>query len=237
MWAVATLRRSARCLTLALCGLGISMLADAQPSVKMYRIGWLSNVRLRHPTPIRGIGDFLQGLRDLGLVEGKDVTVESRFADGNVERLPELVAELARLKVDVIVTSGEPAALAAKRATKCDSLSLRRSSRSIRSSPGLVASLARPEGNVTGLTSISEELWQKRLELLKALVPKLTRLAVLWNPANPVCLLPGRDSHSGHCNGRATSSAGGPGCEMDCNARLPILRGSLPTRSVCAGTA
>ncbi len=158
------------------------MLANAQPSVKMYRIGWLSNAD--SPPPDRGIGDFLQGLRDLGLVEGKDVALESRFANGNVERLPELVAELARLKVDVIVTSGEPAALAAKRATKAIPVVATEFALDPVKT-GLVASLARPEGNVTGLTSISEELWQKRLELLKALVPKLARVAVLWNPANP----------------------------------------------------
>jgi putative ABC transport system substrate-binding protein len=155
------------------------MLADAQPSGRIYRIGWLGHGNAPSKAD-RGIADFLQGLRDLGYVDGKDVTVESRFANGNVERLP----ELARLKVDVIVTSGEPAALAAKRATRAiPVVAMEFALDPVKS--GLVASLARPEGNVTGLTSISEELWQKRLELLKALVPKLSRVVVLWNPANP----------------------------------------------------
>ena len=181
MWA--TLRRFARCLPVVVWSLGASMPVDAQPSVKNHRIGWLAHGNVPS-SPDRGIGDFLQGLRDLGLVEGKNVTIVSRFANGNVERLPGLVAELASLKVEVIVTSGEPAALAAKRMSNAIPVVATEFALDPVKA-GLVSSLARPEGNVTGLTSISEELWQKRLELLKALVPKLSRVVVLWNPANP----------------------------------------------------
>lgn len=92
------------------------MVADAQPATKVYRIGWLGQ---SSPPPVadRNAGEFQQSLRDLGYVEGRNLAIEYRYASGNVERLPDLAAELVRLKVDVIVTSGEPAALAAKRAT------------------------------------------------------------------------------------------------------------------------
>jgi putative ABC transport system substrate-binding protein len=117
-------------------------------------------------------------------VEGQNLVIEYRFANGNVERLPELAAELVRLPVDVIVTSGEPAALAAKRATK----SIPIVATEFGLDPvkaGLVSSLGRPDGNVTGMATLSEDLWQKRLGLLREVAPKISRLAVLWNPGNP----------------------------------------------------
>jgi putative ABC transport system substrate-binding protein len=156
--------------------------ALAQPA-KVYRIGWLSNGS-KSATADPAIKDFQQGLRDLGYAEGKNFVIEARYAGGNAERLPELAGELSRLPVDVIVTSGEPAALAAKRATRAIPVV----ATEIALDPvraGLVASMGRPGGNVTGLATLSEELWQKRLALLKEVVPKLARVAVLWNPANP----------------------------------------------------
>jgi putative ABC transport system substrate-binding protein len=156
--------------------------ALAQPA-KVYRIGWLSSGS-KPSTADASIKDFQQGLRDLGYAEGKNFVIDSRYASGNTEKLPELAGELSRVPVDVIVTSGEPAALAAKRATRAIPVV----ATEIALDPvraGIVASLGRPGGNVTGLATLSEELWQKRLALLKEVVPKLTRVAVLWNPTNP----------------------------------------------------
>ena len=162
--------------------LGTPSVAVAQPATKIYRIGWLGQ---SSPPPVadRNAGEFQQSLRDLGYVEGRNLAIEYRYASGNVERLPDLATELVRLKLDVIVTSGEPAALAVKHATNAIPIV----ATEFGVDPvkaGLVTSLGRPGGNVTGLAPISEELWPKRLELFKQVVPKLSRLAVLWNPAN-----------------------------------------------------
>ena len=156
--------------------------AVAQSPAKVYRIGWLGQGSPPSGTNPSG-GDFQQGLRDFGYLEGRNLAIEYKYAAGNPQRLPELAAELVRLKVDIIVTSGEPAALAAKRATSVIPIV----ATEFGTDPvkaGLVTSLGRPGGNVTGLAAISEELWPKRLELFKQVVPKLSRLAVLWNPAN-----------------------------------------------------
>jgi putative tryptophan/tyrosine transport system substrate-binding protein len=142
------------------------------------QVGWLSpgarSAGLLEP--------FRQGLRELGWVEGRDVVIEYRYADGRAERLPALVSDLARLKVDVIVAGGVAAALAASKATTVIPIVM-----SSGGDPaiGLVARLARPGGNVTGLATISPELSGKRLELLKQVVPALRRVVVLWNPENP----------------------------------------------------
>ena len=159
----------------------LSPLAAAQVSTKSYRIAILSEGN--PPTNDVPGADFRQGLRDLGYADGR-VEVDFRYAAGNVEKLPELAGELVRMKVDVIVTVGDSAAIAAKRATT----SIPIVATEFGSDPvkaGIVSSLGRPEGNVTGLFSISEELWQKRLGLLRELVPRVTRAAVLWNPGNP----------------------------------------------------
>jgi putative tryptophan/tyrosine transport system substrate-binding protein len=159
------------------------MIAAAQPAAKLYRIGWLGDGSAPAGAN-RSSGEFQQGLRDAGYVEGRNLTIEYRYAGGNVGRLPDLAAELVRLPVDVIVTSGEPAALAAQRATKAIPIVVTQ----IGMDPvkaGLVASLGRPEGNITGLATLSEDLWQKRLGLLKEVAPRVSRPAVLWNPANP----------------------------------------------------
>jgi putative ABC transport system substrate-binding protein len=158
------------------------MVAVAQPSAKTYRIGWLGDGS--PPSSAQSGGDFQQGLRDIGYVDGRNVTIDYRYATGNVDRLPQLAAELVRVPVDVIVTSGEPAALAATHATKLIPIVVTQ----IGADPvkaGLVASLARPGGNVTGLATLNEELWAKRLGLLKEVAPSVSRLAVLWNPTNP----------------------------------------------------
>ena len=169
--------------------LGTPVVARAQAAAKVYRVGWLGN-GVRPSASSAEADDFQQGLRDLGYVVGKTVVIDFRYADGNVNRLTEMVDELVRIPVDVIITSGEPAALAAKRATKTVPIVATEFALDPVKA-GLVASLGRPEGNVTGLASISEDLWQKRLALLKEVAPKISRVAALWNPGNPgnaICL-------------------------------------------------
>jgi putative ABC transport system substrate-binding protein len=121
-------------------------------------------------------------LRDLGYVEGRNILIEYRWADGDYDRLPSLVAELVATKVEVIVTAGTPASLAVKNAGSPIPLVMVAVGDPI--GTGLVESLARPGGNATGLTSIAPELEGKRLELIKEVVPAISRLAVFWNPAN-----------------------------------------------------
>jgi putative ABC transport system substrate-binding protein len=154
--------------------------ADAQQAGKVPRIGYLQiGSRLGS-----GAEAFLQGLRDLGYVEGKNIVIEYRGDPQRREdRLPEFAADLVRLKVDVIVALDPPAARAAKNATKTIPIVIRSTADPVQA--GFVASLARPGGNITGVTSISSELYGKRLELLKEVFPKLSRVAVLWNPDFP----------------------------------------------------
>ena len=127
---------------------------------------------------------FWQGLKDLGYAERENVAIEYRWADNQIDRLPELAAELVRLKVDVIVTHGIPGILAAKQATATIPIVMAVSGDAVAS--GLVSSIARPGGNVTGLTFFTPELAVKRLELLKENVPGLAEVGVLVNPANPI---------------------------------------------------
>jgi len=126
---------------------------------------------------------FLEGMRALGYVEGQDFVLEYRGAEGQFEGFPDLAAELVRLKVEVIVAQGTPAALAAKHATTTIPIVMVGVGDPVGS--GLVASLARPGGNITGLSNLSPELVRKQLEFLKDVRPTVSRVAVLWNPANP----------------------------------------------------
>ena len=126
---------------------------------------------------------FRQGLRELGYVEGKTIVVESRYAEGKLDRLPALVAELVRLKVDVIVTGGASVTRAAKEATKTIPIVMAQDPDPVGN--GFVSSLARPGGNITGLSTLGPEISGKRLELLKEIVPKLSRVAVLGTSTNP----------------------------------------------------
>jgi putative ABC transport system substrate-binding protein len=126
---------------------------------------------------------FVEALVELGWIEGKNVALEYRFAENHAERLPELAAELVRLKVDVIVANGTLASLAAKRATSTVPVVMAPAGDPLGS--GLVLSLAHPGGNVTGLSLMAPDLGGKRLELLKELLPDISRVAVLWNAANP----------------------------------------------------
>lgn len=162
--------------------LGVAAAVVAQSLAKVYRIAWLGNGN--PPAGRANLADFEQGLRDRGYVDRQNVLIEYQYAKGDPAQLSRLAAELARLNVDVIVTSGEPAALAAKRATSTiPIITTEFGFDPVKA--GLVASLGKPDGNVTGLASRSEELWEKRVGTLKVLVPRLARLSVLWNPANP----------------------------------------------------
>src|SRR5262245_51133780 len=166
-------------LTLLLGGLFCPSAAQTQQTAKVARIGYLSANQMAMSPPNLHEA-FRQGLRDLGYVEGRNVVIEYREAGGQAERLLPLAAELVALKVDVIVAPTTPAALAAKQATKSLPIVFFGSADPVTS--GLVASLARPGGNVTGLTGVSPEIVGKSLELLKQAVPRASRIAVLRQP-------------------------------------------------------
>jgi putative ABC transport system substrate-binding protein len=161
---------------LALSWFLLSDSAQAQ-SGRTYTIGFLAGLNAPYPAPGPNVDAFRQGLRDLGYVEGKNITIEYRWGEGKLERMPELAAELVRNKVDVIVTQGMPAVLAAKKATSTIPIVAANSDNLVEA--GVVASLARPGGNVTGSTRIDADFSAKRLELLKEALPKLSRVAVL----------------------------------------------------------
>ena len=159
--------------------------AEAQQPAKMWRIGYLSPHHLASPINVARFEGFRRGLLALGYVEGQNIVVEFRSSEGKDDRFSDLAAELVRLKVDVIVTGGStPATVAAKSVTKTIPIVFGAVADPV--ATGLVASLARPGGNVTGLSLLSPELGGKRLELLRGVVPTLSRVAVLLNPANPV---------------------------------------------------
>ena len=151
---------------------------------KVWRVGFLAQGRVEFVDSDYMYGPFTQGMRELGYVVGKNLVIEWRSAEGRAERLPELAAELVRLKVDVLATLGTPAALAAQKATTAIPIVMITVGNPVGS--GLVKSLARPGGNSTALSSMSAELAPKLLEMLRSMVPKVTRVAVLVNPANPV---------------------------------------------------
>lgn len=155
-------------------------LAEAQQPVKVPLVGFLTGPSLSSIKPRTEA--FRQGLRELGYVEGKNIAVEWRSAEGVAERLPDLAAELVRLKVDVIVAVSEPGVRAAKDATKTIPIIMMNVTDPV--GTGLVASLAHPGGNITGLTGNPGTLGGKQLELLKETVSKVSRVAVLWNSAN-----------------------------------------------------
>src|SRR6266571_2274591 len=166
--------------TLTLSLLGMPLAAAAQPSAKVARIGYLLGTT-REGEPL--VEAFLEGMRALGYVEGQNLVMEYRYAEGQYERFPDLAAELVRLKVDVLLAVITPAALALKHATTTIPIVMVSVGDPVGS--GLVASLARPGGNVTGVASLAPELVGKQLEFLKEALPTVSRVAVLWNPANP----------------------------------------------------
>jgi putative ABC transport system substrate-binding protein len=155
--------------------------AEAQQAGRVYRIAYLGNSSAALEAEL--VSAFRDGLRDLNYVEGRNVVIQYRWAEGHYDRFPALVAEAVQLKVDVIVTAGTPAVLAAKAGTRTIPIVVAAMGDPI--AAGVIPSLARPGGNITGSASMSPEIDGKRLELLKEMVPGATRIAVLWNPANP----------------------------------------------------
>jgi putative ABC transport system substrate-binding protein len=168
---------------IALCTMlfALSLSAEAQQPTKIPRIGYLGAVSLS--TNSARTDAFRQGLRELGYVEGKNIVIEWRSAEGKLDRLPALAAELVRLKVDIIVTAGATATRPAKEATTTIPIVMTNEVDPVGS--GFVASLARPGGNITGLSTLAPELSGKRLELLKETIPKLSRVAVLGTSTQP----------------------------------------------------
>ncbi len=153
-------------------------LTRAQKQASVPRIG----VLLLGAPPNANLDAFIQRLRELGNIEGKNILIEYRFAEGKADRLPELATELVRLKVDAIFTAGTPAIFALKQATKTIPIVFFSASDPI--GTGVVASLAHPGGNITGISALASDLWPKRLELLKEIFPKLSRVAMVWNKGN-----------------------------------------------------
>jgi putative tryptophan/tyrosine transport system substrate-binding protein len=168
--------------TLVTLSLASLRLAKAQQTKKVPRIGFLSN---SSPSSAReNVEAFRQGLRDLGYIEGQNIAIEHRYAEGVTERLPNLATELVRLKVDVILTPGTADTLATKNATTTIPIVMSNVDDPV--AFGLIDSLARPGGNITGLSSgAGPGLYGKRLELLKESFPRVSRVAVLWNPDDP----------------------------------------------------
>jgi putative ABC transport system substrate-binding protein len=175
------MRKNVMRFTLCAMLFALCLPATAQQPPKVPRIGFLGAASPSANTPRTDA--FRQGLRELGYVEGKDIAIEYRAAEGKLDRLPALAAELVRLKVDVIVTSGPSVTRAVKEATTTIPIVMGFDTDPVGN--GFVASLARPGGNITGLSVVSPELSGKQLELLKEIVPKLSRVAVLGTSTNP----------------------------------------------------
>ncbi|HEX7214249.1 MAG TPA: ABC transporter substrate-binding protein, partial [Methylomirabilota bacterium] len=159
--------------------------APAQQTDTVYRIGFLGNSTAALEANL--VGPFREGLRELGYVEGRNVVIEYRWAEGKYDRFPALIGELLAQKVAVIVTAGTPAALAFKKATTSVPLVIAAIGDPV--GTGIIPSLNRPGGNITGLTAISTEMDAKRLELLREVAPSVSYIAVLWNAANPLQVL------------------------------------------------
>lgn len=170
------------CIAVALLPLVAPAAAQAQPAGKVYRIGYIQVATAEEQEPLTRA--LLEGLRELGYVEGRNMELVQRLAGGKQERLPELAADLVRLKVDVIVTGANPAIAAIKKATATIPVVMTVSRDPVGS--GFVASLARPGGNITGLSGDpTPEVQRKRLEFLKEAAPHASRIALLWNPLPP----------------------------------------------------
>jgi putative ABC transport system substrate-binding protein len=179
--------RSRTVVLIVLCAFGLlagSLAAVAQPPAQIPQIGVLNNGRQVDAPQLRVLEEFRQGLHDLGYVEGQNIALAIRWAEGSVERLHELAAELVRLKVDVLVVFGPPGVRAARAATNTIPIVMARMDDA--EEHGFVASLARPGGNITGLSFQTGELSGKWLEILKAAVPSASRVAVLWDAQGTV---------------------------------------------------
>ena len=175
-------KAAASSILVAMLGLVFAGIATAQQPGKIFRIGYLFNSTASGSASL--VDAFRQELSKLGWIEGKNIAIEYRFADGKNDRLPELAAELVRLKVDLIVASAPPSVSAAKNATSAIPIVITNTVDPV--GAGFVASLARPGGNVTGMSSFAAELNTKRLEILKDAVPKLVRVGLLRGPTGSI---------------------------------------------------
>jgi len=175
------MKKKVFCLALGIMLLALSFPVEAQQAKKIPRIGYLGAAS--SSANLARIEAFRQGLRELGYVEGKNIVIEWRYAEGKLDRLSELAAELVRLKVEVIVTGGPPGTRPAKEATVTIPIVMAQDSDPVGN--GFVVSLARPGGNITGLSTLAPEISGKRLELLKEIVPRLSRVAVLGGSTTP----------------------------------------------------
>jgi putative ABC transport system substrate-binding protein len=164
------------------CVLAAPLAAEGQQPAKVPRIGWLLTGSLEAPETKALLDAFRQGARELGYVEGQNIVIEYRAAEGRLDRFPALAAELVRIKVDLIVAGSTSAARAAQQATTTIPIVAPTMADPI--GDGLVASLARPGGNITGLTFLGPELAPKRLELLKEALPKMSRVVGIWHPGS-----------------------------------------------------
>jgi putative ABC transport system substrate-binding protein len=166
-------------ITLALGILGVPLVPDAHPHAKIPQVGFLRHGRQADAALQRRLDEFRQGLRELGYIEGQNIRLEVRYSEGSLDRLSELAAEFVRLPVDVLVVHGPQGLQAARAATSAIPIVMARMDDA--DEHGFVASLARPGGNITGLSIQSGELSGKCLALLKEAVPTLARVAVLWD--------------------------------------------------------
>src|SRR5882724_8974516 len=187
-WSAAAATVTKLSLAVAVSILAAPLAADAQQAGKVYRVGLIFTTspvsEMAGPEPAHPlVKAFLHELRALGYAEGQNLVFERRSAEGKLERLPDLAADLIRLKVDVIVSSASAAIRAAKQQTSTIPIVMAGVNDAV--ATGFVASLARPGGNVTGLSMLVTELSGKRLELLKETLPNLSRVAVLWNSIQP----------------------------------------------------
>ncbi|HEV8341315.1 MAG TPA: ABC transporter substrate-binding protein [Candidatus Binatia bacterium] len=172
------MKKKISCFALGALLLALSFPADAQQSAKVPRIGFVStDGDANNPGP--QVEAFRQGLRDLGYIEGKNILLELRYVEGRSDRIPNLVAELVQLKVDVLVLRAQPAIRAAKQATKTIPIVMSTTQDPV--AAGFIDSLARPGGNITGLTTLQRDLSGKRLELLKEVVPGISRVGALMS--------------------------------------------------------
>jgi putative ABC transport system substrate-binding protein len=187
------MRRIGLAVVLAINLVAPPLVAEAQQTGKVHRIGFLGNSTAALEADL--VGAFREGLRDLGYVEGQNVLIEYRWAEGKYDRFPALIRELLATKVSVIATAGTPATLAVKKATTSVPLVMIAVGDPV--GTGIVPSLSHPGGNITGLTSISTEMDEKRLELLREVVPSVSYIAVLWNAASPLQVLAEKQVQAG----------------------------------------
>jgi putative ABC transport system substrate-binding protein len=174
----------------ALAALAAPLAAEAQPAEKVWRIGYLSAATVEFDKT--WVASFRQGMRELGYIEGQNVVIDERHADGQPERLPEMAADMLRRNVDIIVVYG--AWIVAKKLPTTVPIVFTVAPNPV--AEGLVASLAHPGGNITGLSDTHAELLPKRLEFLKQVAPSASRVAVLFNPNNPPALLQLKTAHA-----------------------------------------